>query len=419
MGSHAAESGANFLHIKMIFPVLAAFALWPPLVLSGSAGDQPGANHPQLVSVDSFIPAGQRVAPMSLPDRTRLGAVPTRGMCSTIPATTADNGLFSGNGKMWIEMYGDPFSEQLVFNQENLIQPYKGKPLEAPNIADVLPEVRRLILAGEYKQALDLSQSRAASGPTKPGTANLSPHPAFNMRIDTPGRHAVEDYLRTTDFESGEVKVVWRDQEGQWQHRAFVSRPDNVVVQSLTAPTAGAGLNAELRLDTSEILHNGPPPGPTKGRTTIRIADGGGQPLHLINPGAEELHFKRNFDTHHLVLQGTHVVAQGTPGYASVTRVIANGGTVSVEGESLVLKAVRSLTLITRVEAYPALRPQDVDSAERRRPGSGELRGIAATASSRTSRSDGPGVAAVCRRRGAARHERGRDADGSTSPVRV
>ena len=86
-------------------------------------------------------------------------------------------------------MYGDPFAEQLVLNQENLIRPYKGKPLEAPNIADVLPEVRRLILAGEYKQALDLSLSRAAAEPTKPGTP-MSPHPAFDMRIDLPRRHA-------------------------------------------------------------------------------------------------------------------------------------------------------------------------------------------------------------------------------------
>jgi alpha-L-fucosidase 2 len=350
------------LRIRVVFPVLAAFALWPPLVLNGSAGDQPGSTHPQLVSVNSLIPADQRVAPMPLAERSRRGAVPSRGMCSTIPATAADNGLISGNGKMWIEMYGDPFAEQLVFNQENLIQPYKGKPLEAPNIADVLPEVRRLILAGEYKQALDLSLSRAAAEPTKPGTANLSPHPAFDMRIDTPGRHAVQDYLRTTDFESGEVKVMWRDQEGQWERRAFVSRPDNVVVQSLTAPTTGLGLNAELRLDTSEILHSGPPAGAAKGRTTIRIADGGGQPLHLINPGAEELHFKRNFDAHHLVLQGTYVVAQGNPGYASVTRVIANSGEVSVDGESLLLKGVRTLTLITRVGAYPELRQQDVDT---------------------------------------------------------
>jgi alpha-L-fucosidase 2 len=315
-----------------------------------------------LVSVNSLIPPDDRVTPMPLAERIRLAAVPKRGMCSTIPASNADNGLISGDGKMWVQVYGDPFAEQIVFDQENLLQPWKGKPLEAPKIASVLPEVRKLLLEGEYKKALDLSLSTAEQGATKPGTANLSPHPAFDMHIDTPNRHEVQDYLRTTDFESGEVKVVWRDQEGVWERRTFVSRPDNVVVQLLTAPS-GAGINTTLRLDTSTVLRNRDiQPGPAKDRITIRIADGGGQPLHLHNPGAEEVRFNRSFDVHHLILQGHYVVDQGNPGYASVTRVIADGGSVEIVDDSLVLKGVHSLTLITRIEAYPDLRQQDVDA---------------------------------------------------------
>jgi alpha-L-fucosidase 2 len=350
----------------MVSSVFAASALSTiTLAVQGSGGGQPNSIYQgepsKLVSIDRFSPVDQQVAPMPLAERVRLGAVPKRGMCSTVPATTADNGLISGDGKMWIEVYGDPFAEQIVFHQENLLQPYKGEPLQAPKIASVLPEVRRLILAGEYKQALDLSIAKAGEGATKAGTANLSPHPAFDMRIDTPGQHAVKDYLRTTDFESGEVKVAWQDQEGQWERRAFVSRPDNVVVQSLTAPASGGGLNTALRLDTSGILHSAPA-ATAKGRPTIRIADGGGQPLQLIDPGAEELRFQRTFDPQHLVLQGTYAVAHGNPGYASVTRVIAQGGSVKVDGESLVLEGVRSLTLITRIEAYPELRQEDVDT---------------------------------------------------------
>jgi hypothetical protein len=274
------------LRSRTIVPLLAvalSFTAWALQAMTGSKADvtQPTG---QLISINSFIPENQRIDPMPIAERIRLGAVPRRGMCNTVPAATADNGLISGDGKMWIEVYGDPFAEQIVFNQENLIQPYKGKPLEAPKIAAVLPEVRRLILAGEYKKALDLSISTAEEGPTKPGTANLSPHPAFDMRIDTPGRHAVKDYLRTTDFESGEVKVVWRDDRGQWERRAFVSRPDNVIVQSLSAPE-GAGLDATLQLDTSGILGSRPPAStPARGRQSIRIADGGGQPLHLQDP---------------------------------------------------------------------------------------------------------------------------------------
>jgi alpha-L-fucosidase 2 len=297
---------------------------------------------------------------MPLAERVRLGAVPKRGMCSTVPATRADNGLLSGDGKMWVQVFGDPFSEQIVFNQENLLQPWKGKPLEAPQIAYVLPEVRRLMLEGEYKKALDLSLAEAEKGDTKPATNNLRPHPAFYMRIDTPGQHAVRDYLRTTDFETGEVKIVWTDDRGTWERRTFVSRPDNSVVQLLTAPSGGA-INATLRLDTSMILANGRPVEQENRRETIRIADGGGEPLHLHEPGAQEIHFNQDFDPSHLIVQGHYVVDQGNPGYASVTRVVADGGSVKTEGNSLVLQGVHSLTLITRIEAYPDLKQKDVD----------------------------------------------------------
>lgn len=318
-------------------------------------------SNPAQISKISRVSSDQWISPMSLSERIRLGAVPKRGMCSTVPATRADNGLLSGDGKMWVEVFGDPFSEEVVFNQENLLQPWKGKPLEAPQIANVLPEVRRLMLAGEYKKALDLSLAAAAKGETKPGTNNLRPHPAFYMRIDTPGQHAVRDYLRTTDFESGEVKIVWTDDQGTWERRTFVSRPDNAIVQLLTAPN-GSAVNATLRLDTSMVLGSGRPAGQGNHRETIRIADGGGEPLHLHEPGAQEIRFDQVFDGSHLILQGHYVVDQGNPGYVSVTRIIADGGSVKSEGDSLVLRGVRSLTLVTRIEAHSDLERKDVDA---------------------------------------------------------
>jgi alpha-L-fucosidase 2 len=338
------------LRFYVCLAVSAAFPLGLPA--------QPNSTY---VSMNSFVAPDQRVLPMPFAERVRLGAVPKRGMCSTVPATREDNGLLSGNGKMWVEVFGDPFSEQIVFNEENLLQPWKGEPLEAPKIAYVLPEVRKLMLEGEYKKALDLSLAAAEKTETKPGTNNLRPHPAFDMRIDTPGQHAVRDYLRTTDFESGEVKTVWTDGQGQWVRRAFVSRPDNVIVQLLTAPSGGV-INATLRLDTSMVLGNDHSDIPASRRETIRIADGGGTPLNLHQPGAEEIHFDQSLDLSHLVLQGHYVVDHGTPGYVSVTRVFLDGGSSKSDGNSLVLRGTHSLTLITRIEAYPNLEQKDVDA---------------------------------------------------------
>jgi hypothetical protein len=312
---------------------------------------------PSAVSITSFSPSDLRISPMPVGERVRQEAVPKRGMCSTIPATRAPDGLISGNGKMYVEVYGDPFAEQIIFHNERLIAPWKGDPLEAPKIASVLPEVRKLILDGQYRQADELALAKAAEGPSKPDTGNLREHPAFNMRIETPGQHAVHDYLRTIDFESGEVKVRWVDDAGTWERRAFVSRLDNVVVQSLTAPAAAA-IHAKLTLDTSNILG-----GPPAARNAPRVmGPRAGMPQPLRDPGATEVKFQQSLDPQHIVLQATYVVDHGNPGYASVTRVIANGGSVQVDGDSLSLDGVHSLTLITRIEAYDDLKQSDVDA---------------------------------------------------------
>ena len=214
---------------------LHAFAATPPQIVEpGSIFS--GSPPKPLTSIESLNPLNKQVRPMLLAERVRLGAVPKRGMCSTVPADRADHALLSGDGKMWVEVYGDPFAEQIVFHQERLLQPWKSHPLEAPKIAAALPDIRRLILGGEYKKALDLSLAAAEKTDTKPGTDNLKDHPAFDMRIDVSDRHAVENYLRTTDFESGEVRVTWADKDGVWERRTFVSRPDNAVVQFQSAP---------------------------------------------------------------------------------------------------------------------------------------------------------------------------------------
>ena len=71
----------------------------------------------------------QVVTPMPLAERIRRHAVPERGMCSILPAQRPVDGLLSGNGKMYVEIYGDPLSEHVVFHQERLVKPWVGRPL--------------------------------------------------------------------------------------------------------------------------------------------------------------------------------------------------------------------------------------------------------------------------------------------------
>ena len=127
--------------------------------------------------------------------------------------------------------------------------PWK-KPVAAPNVADIFPRVRQLVLEGKHAEAMALALQRMSEGPIKPDTEPHLTIPAFLMRLESPKGAAARDYLRTVDFESAELKVHWSDERGDWVRHAFVSRPDNVVVQWLTGP-AGQPLNVRVSLHRS------------------------------------------------------------------------------------------------------------------------------------------------------------------------
>jgi len=100
-------------------------------------------------------------------------------------------------------------------------------------------------LDGKYQQAIELAFKEMNKGPIKQNTGPHPVVPAFLMRLDLPKSASAKDYLRTVNFESGEVKVHWSDERGDWLRSAFTSRPDDVVVQLLTAPK-GQQVNARI-----------------------------------------------------------------------------------------------------------------------------------------------------------------------------
>ncbi|GEM_PF-6292178 len=201
------------------------------------------------VSTNSFIPANEQITPMSLEERVQRGVVPQRGVVSIAPGVGKNDLLFSGNGNMYIKVYGNPLSERIIFQQERLLLPWK-RPFEAPKIAYVLPDVTDLILKGKFQEAFYLSLDASAKVGIPIGMGGHRLIPAFEMEIEQQKSGRIKNYLRTIDFESGEIKVLWEDKNGSWERQVFVSRPDNSVIQFLSAPS-GQVLNTRINLSTS------------------------------------------------------------------------------------------------------------------------------------------------------------------------
>jgi len=279
----------------------------------------------------SYLSADVNVSPMLLEERLRRGIVPRRGFCSTIPGTTVSEGLTSGNGHMNIEVTCDPYSEQILFHHESLLMPWK-RPFEAPNVADIFPQVRQMVLDGKYQDAIEFAFKEMEKGPIK---LNTWPHPtvpAFLMRLDFPKTASVKDYLRTVDFENSEVKVHWNDERGEWIRQTFTSRPDNVVVQLLTAPS-GQRVNARIAVQKY-----------TRGARPTGGMPGGG------NSGQSDT--QQDFNEERLIYKCRLDPSVDNSGYAGVVRVIRNGGSARMDGDALVIENASSVMLLTRIEWF-------------------------------------------------------------------
>ncbi|MBN2476703.1 MAG: glycoside hydrolase N-terminal domain-containing protein [Pirellulales bacterium] len=185
------------------------------------------------------------IAPIPLEQRAAVMRLP--GMCSTQPAGRWDTGLVTGNGVMGASVLGQPYEERIIFNHERLFRPVLDKRPLPPVIADAVPEVRRLIMEGNTNQALEYWQEVMAEK-GHPKIINTPPyHPAYAVQINRPDGGGVSEYLRTVDFMTGEVVVRYRNDEGEWLNKTFVSRADNVIVQLFKSPE-GKPLSLDLSL---------------------------------------------------------------------------------------------------------------------------------------------------------------------------
>ena len=304
----------------------------------------------------SYLP-GLKITPMPLEERLRRGVVPRRGFCSITPASDAL--LLSGNGPINIDISCDPYSEQVSFRHESIFLP--RKPFEAPNIAAILPQVRQMMLDGKYHEAAQFAHDEWHKTPLPSGGGGFGGGPAFSMHLDFPKSAAIKDYLRTVDFESTEIKVHWTDERGEWVRRTFASRPDNLVVQWLTAPK-GQSVNVRIALQRAAppIRGGGLAAPPAAGLGAPAAAPAGGVARRpAAGPQGE---FHQDFNEQRLIFKGILDPSVSNKGYAGVTRVVREGGSAHMDGDTLVVENASSVMLLTRIEPFSDYSEQQVEA---------------------------------------------------------
>lgn len=260
---------------------------------------------------------------LALPNQLKA---PARGFISSQPAETWQQGLISGNDTIGANVLSRPLDETIIFTHERLFLP-KGPPLMPPLTAPRLFEIRRLIDKGLYSQATELAFNLSE----QKGFMYPDPFvPAFDLSIRMDTEKDISDYMRSVDFQTGEVTVHWSDSRGVFERRLFVSRKHGVAVLLITGPDQG--INCRLGFKTREPSQKLEP---RKLESSARI-------------------FKRNIIDVKISAEKTALTfrnsfAQAYPGsihaLEGVARVIVKNGAAIPEGETLVVTGADQVIL--------------------------------------------------------------------------
>ncbi len=160
------------------------------------------------------------------------------------PATKWEEALPIGNGRLGAMIFGGLADERIQFNEDTL---WTGHPHDyvRAGSAEVVPEVRRLLAAGQTKAAEDLARAKMLSDPVR----QKAYQPFGDLHLSFPGHEVATHYRRELDLDTAIATTRYEIDGVTYTREVFASHPDNVIALHLTASRPGA-LNFTLRLDS-------------------------------------------------------------------------------------------------------------------------------------------------------------------------
>ena len=223
------------------------------------------------------------------------------------PARQWVEALAVGNGRLGAMVWGGILTEQLQLNEDTL---WGGGPYNPnnPEALAALPEARRLLLEGKYKEADDLVNQKMIAKPR-----GQMPYQAVgDLILNFPEVDSVTDYRRELDLDQAIARVSYSAEGVRFTREVFASPADQVIVMRLTADHPHQiAFAASVRT-------------PQKGSVRAELPDT-------------------------LVLSGVNGDADGIKGalkFQARVRAIASGGSISTEEDTLSVSNADSVTLL-------------------------------------------------------------------------
>ena len=151
------------------------------------------------------------------------------------PAESWNQALPVGNGRLGAMVFGRTADETVQLNEETL---WSGGPYDpvVTGAYRALPEIRRLLFAGDIAAAHDLFGRTMMGRPYE----QMKYQPLGNLRLTFPGHARVTDYRRELDLDAAVVRVSYTIDGTRFLREIFSSAPDQVIVIRISADRPGA-----------------------------------------------------------------------------------------------------------------------------------------------------------------------------------
>ena len=153
----------------------------------------------------------------------------------TQPAAKWSEALPVGNGRLGAMIFGGAAGERLQLNEDSVWAGEKRDRIN-PQAARALPEVRRLLLSGQVKEAEALADKAIIATPRR-----MPPYqPLGDLLLTFPGHEAATGYRRELNLDTAMAAVRYRVDGVDYTREVFASAPDQAIVMRLTASRRGS-----------------------------------------------------------------------------------------------------------------------------------------------------------------------------------
>jgi alpha-L-fucosidase 2 len=166
------------------------------------------------------------------------------------PAANWNEALPIGNGRIAAMVFGNSAREQLQLNEETVWAGGPGNNIPDSGFYEALPEIRKLIFEGNYKEAQDLASQKVKS--TK--NNGMPYQPVGNLYIEFPGHENATEYHRDLDLGTAIASTSYRVNDIIYNREVLASFTDQVIIVRLTA-SKRESITCTLRVDSPHKRH--------------------------------------------------------------------------------------------------------------------------------------------------------------------